>query len=627
MGVDICTWRARIGCFSPRKFSVLINPSHFADYLNLANYTAGRSLLPYLGALWLAAYLGITRTALPVLLLLLIIAGIELNPGPTSVATATCGSCGLSTEDSENTLGCYFCAQPIHVQCVIENHVRKSGTNLKNSKSWFNDLLKQSSLFFLCDQCLPKCGIIAHTAHVDDETQTSEEEPLCTASSAVNADHLVNRPSSVLTADAGVNTDGNFYDDDGSCSVIFSGVPFCSVSSDKEHVNIVLRAIKARVRVVKCQRFGRRLGRRPQLLRVTLASQREADDVIACAVILREARDYVLQHVNISRDLSPAQVIALRNQRKAARLQQHIQQFMGKTFYRSRSTSSACHTALPLLSSTLSSRRSTATLAPAAPSVTRTSPLASAVLRAQASTSLVSAVGVIASSPLPVVSSAHPASPSAVPALFATSTTQHAPTSCACATSLSSVSSAPVTTFSGSSKPPASVQQQSNHRADAEQRAINDGFRLIDVHGDGACMFRAVCVSDKGTDSGHLSLRAATIDYLRANSSDFSQFQLVEGDPDERLSFSDYLHKISQPHQQVGEFALSAVANVLGKQINVYHANCPPRQYLPKGRDDLVAPSECVNVLYYDSNSSNNGHYMALSMSPGACVNIAVNSE
>lgn len=141
-------------------------------------------------------------------------------------------------------------------------------------------------------------------------------------------------------------------------------------------------------------------------------------------------------------------------------------------------------------------------------------------------------------------------------------------------------------------------------------------------------MFRAMCVSKTGTDSGHLALRAATVEYMRANATDFKPFQLVVGDPDEHLSFDDYLRKISQPNQQVGEFALSAIANVLSKQINVYHANCPPRSYLPKGRVDTAIPSECVNVLFYDAASLNSGHYMALrpTVSPDAGVNAVENS-
>jgi hypothetical protein len=231
MGVDICTWRAKIGCFSQRKSPMLRKQSRFADYVCLANSSAGRSLLPCLGALWLAVYLGITRTALPVLLLLLIIAGVELNPGPASVTTATCGLCELSTDD--NTLACHFCSQSIHLQCITDRYVHSNGTNLKNSKSWFYGFFQHSPIFFICDHCLPRCAIITHASSVDNETQTSTEEPLCVDRSSVTTDQLVTEPSaSILTADIGVNTDDSHSDDD-SCSVIFSGVPFCSVSSDK----------------------------------------------------------------------------------------------------------------------------------------------------------------------------------------------------------------------------------------------------------------------------------------------------------------------------------------------------------------------------------------------------------
>lgn len=152
-------------------------------------------------------------------------------------------------------------------------------------------------------------------------------------------------------------------------------------------------------------------------------------------------------------------------------------------------------------------------------------------------------------------------------------------------------------------------------------------------------MFRAVCISDSGTDSNHLKIRADTVSYMDSHESFFKSFLLDEGDPDERLSFSSYLLKISQPHQQAGEFALNAIANVLSKQINVYHADCLPRSYSPEGVTPVVAPGapgECVNILYLGSASCNSGHYEALvhqnsghhvapTSAPGARVNAADN--
>lgn len=87
------------------------------------------------------------------------------------------------------------------------------------------------------------------------------------------------------------------------------------------------------------------------------------------------------------------------------------------------------------------------------------------------------------------------------------------------------------------------------------------------MQGDGAGIFRAVCISDSGTDNGHLKIRADAVSYISSHDSYFKSFLLNDDDPDELLSFSSYLLKISQLHQQAGEFALNAIANVLGKQI------------------------------------------------------------
>lgn len=91
------------------------------------------------------------------------------------------------------------------------------------------------------------------------------------------------------------------------------------------------------------------------------------------------------------------------------------------------------------------------------------------------------------------------------------------------------------------------------------------------------------------------------------------------------ISFSFDIIAFTETESSANVFSNLFEGYTLRKQINVYHANCHPRPYLPKGRVDLVAPSECINVLYYDSVSSNNGKYMALTASPGARINAADN--
>ena len=94
--------------------------------------------------------------------------------------------------------------------------------------------------------------------------------------------------------------------------------------------------IGASARVISSQRFGRRMGNRPQLLRVFLSSRQDADSLLSLANKLWYSTDYVLRRVNITSDRSPAQVAASREQRRAHRSQfRAVQPFLGKTFYRS----------------------------------------------------------------------------------------------------------------------------------------------------------------------------------------------------------------------------------------------------------------------------------------------------
>jgi len=82
-------------------------------------------------------------------------------------------------------------------------------------------------------------------------------------------------------------------------------------------------------------------------------------------------------------------------------------------------------------------------------------------------------------------------------------------------------------------------------------------------------------------------------------------------DPDENLPLDEYLVKISNPGQDVGEFVLRALSNVLQKSIKVYFAECAPRTYSPSD-SSISATTDYINIIYKGSSESNRGHYMAL---------------
>ena len=156
----------------------------------------------------------------------------------------------------------------------------------------------------------------------------------------------------------------------------------------------------------------------------------------------------------------------------------------------------------------------------------------------------------------------------------------------------------------------ATTESEGNQRFAAAQRwAAEEGLYPVDVRGDGACLFRAVCRSDTGSEDGHSTLRRIAVDFMRSHQSEFAEFLTDNGDPDENLSFDSYLDKISQPTQQVGEFILNALAKVLNKRIKVFYADCLPRIYKPTADSDEL---DSLSIIYRGSLSSNNGHYMSL---------------
>jgi hypothetical protein len=145
----------------------------------------------------------------------------------------------------------------------------------------------------------------------------------------------------------------------------------------------------------------------------------------------------------------------------------------------------------------------------------------------------------------------------------------------------------------------------------AVDQAVAEGLGLVNVSGDGACLFRAACYVNSGSQDNHLELRLATVDYMRNNEAFFTDYGDL--DPDEKLPFRSYLDKISNPTQQVGEFVLIAIANVLHKPVRVFHGGGPPHVYSPSVNDSAgIESSNYINILFRELSSENNGHYYAL---------------
>ncbi len=98
--------------------------------------------------------------------------------------------------------------------------------------------------------------------------------------------------------------------------------------------------------------------------------------------------------------------------------------------------------------------------------------------------------------------------------------------------------------------------------------------------------------------------------YVAEHLTDFKS--IADIDPDENLPMEEYLAKIAQPHQSVGEYVLSAVCEVIKKSIRLYYNGSKPWVYTPVNYTDMDSDKNCINLLYGDVNSSNDGHYRAL---------------
>jgi hypothetical protein len=353
----------------------------------------------------------------------------------------------------------------------------------------------------------------------------------------------------------------------------FSRLPFTSNRDERRHIQAVLDEIEAQVHIIAHQRVGRRRGYLPQLLRVTVASEQEARLLLNSTHLLRVSRDHVLQRVNITADRSYSALSE--NKSRVSKIPARgTAPYVSMTFFRSRREPSSGSSSQSKLPSTRSS-----------------------------------------SSRLPSASSG----PSGLPFTISSSTVQPSEPCCPRGLPPTSCISSGLPTGSGAVS--SSSDDLLRHETGLKRfeaavgRAKSAGLSPVDVKGDGACLFRAVCLADHGKDDDHISLRQRAVSYMRQNSSFFTQFGAAE--PGYHFAtFDDYLDKISNPCEEVGDFVLNAIANVLQKTINVYFADCPPRSYTPNDLDDGAG----INIIFRDLLISNSGHYMALIQQPSAAA-------
>jgi OTU-like cysteine protease len=624
MGIDITLYRLRIGCFSHRFSSKLRRHSSCFSGFSLRN---------------VALPISCRVLALSIICAMLIIAGVEMNPGPTNndVTTESVIDCSSNSFDDKKVLvadtsfsrhrscvlchapvvgtndndlpiiiRCHSCSSVVHLWCLINYHKLNCGSPLKNNINWLYNFLVDCHFKYNCLCCTyfsNEDASIRYSNLAQGIDKNDSDSSMSTNSSSssvisVNADKVygsldvidmkcerlvksldsldnkLNAISCILdkplhTAKTYesviIDLDKKNYESKSAYSiedlrdqnVIIAHLPYCSDDSDMEYINYIIKdVLNVHVQVLGLCRIGNHRGRLPRLLRVTLSSREEANLLVSHSSYLQSSHDYVLRHIKISPDISPAS-------RRLRSKSKPNHSFVSKTAH-SRSPRSRLNKEVTI------SRPFTF--------------YARATLRSDdddASLPL----------PQPLASSQQAVKPT--------------PRNSASASASNANERLP--------SPHTFQSQPSRYHglrrfSAAVQRAAADGLHPVDVAGDGSCLFRAICRSDAGTEENHVELRAAAVSYMKDHASDFTEFGDIV--PDENTSFEEYLRKISDPAHDVGEYVLNALCNVLHKNIKVYYADCDPRVYSPTSSDGLHTVS--VNVIYKDLSASNNGHYMAL---------------
>ncbi|XP_010007236.1 PREDICTED: OTU domain-containing protein 4 isoform X2 [Chaetura pelagica] len=98
---------------------------------------------------------------------------------------------------------------------------------------------------------------------------------------------------------------------------------------------------------------------------------------------------------------------------------------------------------------------------------------------------------------------------------------------------------------------------------------------------DGSCLFRAVAEQVLHSQSRHIDVRMACVDYLRKNREKFEAF--IEG------PFEDYLKCLENPQEWVGQVEISALSLMYKKDFVIYREpNASPSHVTENGFSDKV---------------------------------------
>ena len=98
---------------------------------------------------------------------------------------------------------------------------------------------------------------------------------------------------------------------------------------------------------------------------------------------------------------------------------------------------------------------------------------------------------------------------------------------------------------------------------------VGEGFHVIEIEGDGNCMFRSIAFFIDNDEEKHLRYRRLAVQHVNLHKEEFGNFLTLVFDG----SLEQYLEKMKNSGTWGGHLELQALSIVLGRNIHVYNDN------------------------------------------------------
>jgi OTU domain-containing protein 3 len=111
------------------------------------------------------------------------------------------------------------------------------------------------------------------------------------------------------------------------------------------------------------------------------------------------------------------------------------------------------------------------------------------------------------------------------------------------------------------------------------QYLAKHGFRMIDIEGDGNCLFRALSYHLHGTEDKHAELRLQIVQYMEEREEEFCNFQETE------QPWLRYVHNMRQLGTFGGYLEIFVFACLYNMRVGVLQLNMPMHYISPMIKD------------------------------------------